>query len=1362
MIYRGLRPLFMGLLLCLGSGVEAAVFTITTTQDASLPGECSLRDAFHAINHQEELNACPAGTGNDTVRLAPGAVYVLTEELTVGGVTLQIPRLDEDGEPVLEDGEPVIDERKVNPRVYMQLDPSQVDDDAPANAVLEAGPGQRVFNIRESAYVTLTRINLRDGDVRDLAEPLGGLIYNAGTLVMQYGVLQNGQAESGGAVFLAKSGSFSGGNLQIIGNAAVLQGGAVATADDFGGTLALTHFYMADNSSGAEGGAAMVQGTHASIGLFNGTLRANTAGAGGIALHVEELETSLSLALNNLTIVENNGAAGTAALYLAAAGEKDALSNSVIVGNEAADCAGDGFDELVLRHTVTGASCPASHPDYTASRNIQNGVNLSNAGDISVLRNSDGPCVAGVPCEPITADDPDTLPGYLPDFAVPDDAGVPSLFDAGSPISTTQYVCESNDQRGHRRADRCDIGAFEFQRSEGEVDSFEAVSGVDLELDVVANDLGDSGIDCRRVVNGPCLQVVIPSTRQGISIEEVIDGDGYPKLLYRFGASFDGIDYFEYLVHKDAFVGATFGDADVGARVAVIARPGSGMSKSRDISDFGGVSGFWLGALLVAGMWRRMARWRLLIAAALLSGVAAVNAAEIIVSSTDDHMPPLNQAGQCTLREAIHSGIDKQPNLSGCINGQTGQDIIKLPEGTISLVAPLEIGMANGLAIEGEGADKTIIEGAGTWRLLSTDSNLVLRNLTLRLGNAGAGNGGAILAHANLTLENVILEQNQAANGGAVFLAFNRDESSTARFRNVFFADNAASVDGGAIGTFAQTQRRDIEIFASTFSGNSAGDHGGAIDANLRTGTLWVINSTFTGNTATSGGAALDLADAATAVSIINSTFLDNPGGSGQIDLGAELPEQSGSRTMSNSIYGSSTTGCSSGDRRFDRSKFNLFVADDATCAAASPNDEGNTVDIALADIRAALNGGVLRTPAAGEDYFLPHVPLTDPNFTAILDAGNPAAQVNGTGNTDACRDTDLRGKPRTSGEHCDRGAYELQLTTAVKDVVANENRRTRTALIDVLHNDVPGDGYRFRAGTLSLSRVENDEELPDTVGEAFVRLRKRNPDDEAIQGYDDIKGTTRDGVEIDYKVTDIDDPALFCGVGQNTDGSANLGPDPQHLDDDCVIVYRLDAVSGQPSQVQCDALPLEDHFRYSIEAEDFSLDADDEIQWEGNRTTVTGLVKVTVRNVPPRAPAEPVTRHIEPGSQVTIDLRALGLADVDGEIVSLTLPSSGRPNFAARDPYTRQVEGVGIIFDQAALTVTYVHADNSKSFTDRFVVRAEDDCGDATDIRVQITFPQRDGGGGPLSSAGGTTDPWVLLGALLLLGRRRRQWLPR
>src|SRR5690606_33424234 len=163
-----------------------------------------------------------------------------------------------------------------------------------------------------------------------------------------------------------------------------------------------------------------------------------------------------------------------------------------------------------------------------------------------------------------------------------------------------------------------------------------------------------------------------------------------------------------------------------------------------------------------------------------------------------------------------------------------------------------------------------------------------------------------------------------------------------------------------------------------------------------------------------------------------------------------------------------------------------------------------------------------------------------------------------------------------------------------------------------------------------------------------------------------------------------------------------------------------------------------------------------DEVQWGGNRLTTTGLVKVSVVNLPPRPPRDAIRRTIEPGGQVTIDLAAAGVLDVDGEIVGLSLPESGRPLFAARDPNTRKVEGTGIIFNEAALTVTYIHADTTKRFKDTFRVRVEDDCGSNTDVSVEIDFPQVNGAGGDLVG-GGSPAPWALLFGGLLLSLRRR-----
>ncbi|AJD48723.1 hypothetical protein S7S_11555 [Isoalcanivorax pacificus W11-5] len=1358
MIYHGSRPLALGLLLlCLGSGVEAEVLTITTTQDTSLPGECSLRDAVEAINFRKEVNECPAGNGNDIIRFAPGAVYELAAPLAFGGQTIQVPRVDNEGEPVLDENEqPIIDDVEVNPRVTLQLDPEALEDDEVGdNAILVAAPGERIIHVREKSTLTVSAITLRDGDVSAHTEPEGGLILADGNVTLQERtLLENGRAAMGGAIYLTGTATLTAVDARFLDNTATVDGGAISMADDYKGTLNFSRFYFAGNHSDGRGGVLFGRGAVLTVVMRNGTLLRNSAAAGGTVLHMDALTTTQNFALNNLTLVENEGTGSAlGAVYLEEAGDNDVLINSVLVANTPSDCAGPGMADLTLAYVVTGPGCAAPLPEYTASSNIQGGVNLSNAGDISVLRNADGPCVVGTPCDPIELDEPGFLPGYLPEFTIAAGSGVPALLDTGSPTTGVEYICESSDQRGNNRAERCDIGANEFMKAEGQVDSFNMVIGQTTEMDVVANDLGDALIDCNLVPSGEeCIRVVIPSTRPGTVITADIDANGYPVLVYQFGSRYDGYDFFEYLVHRDAFAGITFGGADVGARVAVSSRPASGMTESKNVDDFGGVNLFWLGLLALAGAARRGRRaWPLL--ALLCAGTAS--AAEITVDSLDDVMPPAYLPGTCTLREAIHSGIDKQPNLSGCTNGQTGQDVILLPEGTITLAGTLEISAQNRLVIEGEGVDKTIIDADGVGRLFTAGSQLVLRNMTLRNGNAGAADGGAVLARAGLVLENVRVENNSAASGGAIYLAFNNDESSSSAFRSVYFNGNTATLDGGAMSMFAQTQRRDLEISSSTFAGNVAGLSGGAVDANQKTGSLVVMNSTFIGNQASVGGSALDVRDSATSFNVVNSTFMDNTGGAGQIDLGEPQTGEAGNRTLSNSIYAGIDQACSSGTRRFNRSLFNLFSGADASCTAAG-TDQDNTTGIALPDIRAALNGGVLYEAPSGQDYELPHLPITDPLFTDIIDAGNPAALAEGSTGVDACRSVDLRNAPRTAGEQCDRGAYELQVITAVEDSGGNDNRRSRTVVFDVLANDVPGDGYRFRPGTMTLTKVTGDAELPDTLGEAFTRLRKRNEDDEVVQGYDDVWGTTSEGVSFDYSVEDINDPELFCGEGLNTDGSTNNPTDGTHLDQDCVVVYRLDEIAGQPSQVQCDALPYDDYFRYTVESEDFTLDAEDEVQWGGHRLTTTGLVKVTIANLPPRPPREAIRRTIEPGGQVTIDLIAAGVLDVDGEIVGLSLPESGRPLFAARDPNTRKIEGTGIIFNEAALTVTYIHADTTKRFKDTFLVRLEDDCGSNTDVSVEINFPQVDGAGGNLGG-GGSPAPWALLCGGLLLSLRRR-----
>src|SRR5699024_2811930 len=124
--------------------------------------------------------------------------------------------------------------------------------------------------------------------------------------------------------------------------------------------------------------------------------------------------------------------------------------------------------------------------------------------------------------------------------------------------------------------------------------------------------LGDADVNCHRVEEKmideytpeSCLNVVIKSTRAGVKTTTVVDENGYPRIEYNSGSGFHGHDYFEYRVSKDAFPpNTTLGANDVGARVAVVSEPGSGI-KSESLDQIGSAHFAWLLGLLGLGVAR--------------------------------------------------------------------------------------------------------------------------------------------------------------------------------------------------------------------------------------------------------------------------------------------------------------------------------------------------------------------------------------------------------------------------------------------------------------------------------------------------------------------------------------------------------------------------------------------------------------------------------------------------------------------------------------------------------------------------------------------------------------------------------------
>ncbi|MEA5419173.1 hypothetical protein VB712_08015 [Spirulina sp. CCNP1310] len=268
----------------------------------------------------------------------------------------------------------------------------------------------------------------------------------------------------------------------------------------------------------------------------------------------------------------------------------------------------------------------------------------------------------------------------------------------------------------------------------------------------------------------------------------------------------------------------------------------------------------------------------------------------------------LTQCDEAGLRRAI----DSTPNGSQ-INFQCPANT------TINLAAEIQLGKT--LSFNGRNSPNLTINGQNRTRLFRlANQNLTLQNLKLRGGSVPnpvasfSCEGGAIhITRGTLTLNNVILESNNGARGGAICgnyqaaLVINNSQfigntanqggaimshTSDLRITNSTFRNNTTRVgqnfngSGGAIYTFdALNKQNPILIQGSRFEGNKAYHEGGAAFISQGNGVNAIIrNSTFYRNEALidsqgigSGGAIrLAHAGAQSNTQIVNVVFAEN------------------------------------------------------------------------------------------------------------------------------------------------------------------------------------------------------------------------------------------------------------------------------------------------------------------------------------------------------------------------------------------------------------------------------------------------------------------------------------------------------
>lgn len=256
--------------------------------------------------------------------------------------------------------------------------------------------------------------------------------------------------------------------------------------------------------------------------------------------------------------------------------------------------------------------------------------------------------------------------------------------------------------------------------------------------------------------------------------------------------------------------------------------------------------------------------------------------------------------GLVTLREAvIAANTDAVTDL-----GHTGDDVDTIQfdaalNGATITLGGTEISIEESLHVNPSNLVSIIIDAASNSRIFNladTAGDVSLRGLSLRNGDAGAGNnGGAIfsLSLGTLSIADSSVTGSTGANGGGIFAV------GDVMIINAAIGGPGAgegnSADGSGGGIYSEGK---VTIKNSTVSGNSAVNDGGgafadtmivqnstigglaAADANdadgagggLNAGTLTVQNSTIAGNIANSDGGG---AAAVTAV-IQNSTLSGN------------------------------------------------------------------------------------------------------------------------------------------------------------------------------------------------------------------------------------------------------------------------------------------------------------------------------------------------------------------------------------------------------------------------------------------------------------------------------------------------------
>lgn len=467
----------------------------------------------------------------------------------------------------------------------------------------------------------------------------------------------------------------------------------------------------------------------------------------------------------------------------------------------------------------------------------------------------------------------------------------------------------------------------------------------------------------------------------------------------------------------------------------------------------------------------------------------------------------------------------------GCEDGSSF-DTVKLPAGVHVLNSELVINAR--VNLRGEGDSTIITRGTLDNRLLNVPARFksTISDLQLQGGRAGAGDGGALYAGGEVTLENLLFTDNTARDGGAIFV----DLLGTLAVSNVRFHANSATRDGGAVAavgtniSFTDTRFSQADLRNPVGPGNlanTAAGLGGAIFFNPQgtldeevfpyvyeaapgglslsrvlafgnaalagsaifigpnpvsydessDASLSVVNSTFGQNIA-AAGATIDVATTASvepvsaAVQLNNVTMLENNGGTGTGGIRvANWLTLVVANTLLADNPGSGPLDCDLNVNTFGSAMSNRNYFQFGSACPGSRWSLGNPTgtNYELASGDAAIDpDGLTRPFDPVAGIYLPIYPIDITDTTEKIRLVGRGAS---TQESYRCVEVDQRNLERLSfvDSDCDIGAVEYQVGRSVEDFVqVLVNERSCLVFTD---NDA-GD-TEYAPGTLSILSVE-------------------------------------------------------------------------------------------------------------------------------------------------------------------------------------------------------------------------------------------------------------------------------------------------